>query len=60
MKKVNFNKTYRSKLERSLDEVIHTNEKNHREVEVQKISNQFKTEVPTEKDQAEVKKTLRT
>ena len=37
MKKVNFNKTYRSKLERSLDEVIHTNEKNHREVEVKKL-----------------------
>jgi len=29
-------------------------------VEVQKISNQFKTEVSTEKDQAEVTKTLRT
>ena len=28
-------------------------------VEVQKISNQFKTEVSTEKDQAEGKKTLR-
>ena len=38
MKKVNFNKTYRSKLERSLDEVIHTNEKNHREVEVKKLT----------------------
>jgi len=27
MKKINFNKSYRSKLERRLDEVIHTNEK---------------------------------
>ena len=42
MKKKNFNKAYRSKLERRLDEVIYTNEKNHREVEVQKISNKFK------------------
>ena len=31
-----FYKAYRTKLERSLDEVIHTNEKNHREVEVEK------------------------
>ena len=36
MKKINFNKAYRSKLERRLDEVIHANEKNHREVEVEK------------------------
>ena len=38
MKKINFNKAYRSKLERRLDEVIHTNEKNHREVEVEKTT----------------------
>ena len=38
MKKINFNKAYRSKLERRLDVVIHTNEKNHREVEVEKTS----------------------
>ena len=38
MKKINFNKAYRSKLEKRLDEVIHANEKNHREVEVEKTS----------------------
>jgi len=38
MKKINFNKAYRSKLKRRLDEVIHTNEKNHREVKVEKTS----------------------